>query len=169
MADSTTQTSQVCIFLSAVAHFILVCDQARVLGVCAAYLSLPFMRGKAQLHRRSHNQEWGWGGGGLGKRGQILLAQNFATTPQTQKSIIILLSFLHGVIFSTPSDKYALNVLPLLSSWETLFLNFSPIPPRKQLQQQPALDSLLFTRGKFQLRWWDHFTRCKKRLLSFWR
>ena len=58
------------------------------------------------------------------KGGQTLLAQNFASTPQTKKSIIILLSFLH---------------LPLLSSWETLFLSLSPIPLRKQLQQQQRL------------------------------
>ena len=79
------------------------------------------------------------GGGGRGKRGQILLAQNFATTPQTQNSIIILLSFLHRVIFSTPSDKSTLNVLPLLSTWETLFLSMSPFPASKQLQQQQCL------------------------------
>ena len=44
-----------------------------------------------------------------------------------------LLSFLHKEIFSTPSDKCELNVLLLLSSWETLFLSMSPIAPRKYL------------------------------------
>ena len=53
--------------LTAVAHRFLVCDYARVLGVCDAYLSFPFMRGIA----RRYYQEWGWegrGGGGGKKR-----------------------------------------------------------------------------------------------------
>ena len=123
--------------LSAVAHLILVCDQARVLAVCAANLLLPLMRGIVQLHCWSYARFGGWGGG---ESGQILLAQNFASTRQTQKAIIILLLFFHKEIFSTLSDKWAVNVLPpLLSSWETLFLSLSPVPPRKQLQQQQCL------------------------------
>ena len=137
----------------------LVCDQARVLGVCERYLSWPFIRGIAQLHVGVTTMS---AGGAVAvavavvvDRGQILLAQNFASMPLTQKSIIILLSFLHKEIFSTPSDKCELNVLPLRSSWETLFLSMSPIPPRKQLQQQQRLIHY-YSRPQ------DHF-RCRKK------